>query len=319
MIAMLRSASLLAALTAVFACSLPLAGQGFLVTGAGYLNPAPVAAAPCQLATLYTTVPGISETTSASALPLPHTLAGISAKVIGTSAAMDVPILAVYPAQLGYLPGLNTVAYNATAVTIEVPCEIPVGAGSASLAVSGPSSPVAAVIYLSLASDAIHVIRNGDSLTGARFSLSSATYLPPAITHADGSLVSATNPAKIGETVSIWAIGLGLPSSGSVATGAANPNPPLTTQVNVDFDFRPNAGPGMPWSGAAGPGDSHVPAISVPAYFAPGYVGLYQINITIPAAPVALQPCGGVYQSNVTVNIGGQASFDGAGICVARN
>jgi len=107
-----------------------------------------------------------------------------------------------------------------------------------------------------------------------------------------------------------------LPSSGTVATGAANPSPPLTTTVTVDFEFRSNAGPSMP--SATDSGGSHTPAIKVPAYFAPGFVGLYQINVTIPQPPVPLESCGGVFQSNLTINIGGVASYDGVGLCVTQ-
>ncbi|MBZ5603079.1 MAG: hypothetical protein LAO79_12310 [Acidobacteriia bacterium] len=143
-----------------------------------------------------------------------------------------------------------------------------------------------------------------------------ATFQPPVVTHADGSVVAMNNPARAGETIVIWAVGLGLPSSGTVKTGEANPSPALTTTVYVDFDFRSNAGPSMP--SATNTGGSRVPAKPVTAYFAPGFVGLYQINVTLPTPPVPLEACGGVYQSNLTINIGGSASFDGAGICTSQ-
>jgi uncharacterized protein (TIGR03437 family) len=49
----------------------------------------------------------------------------------------------------------------------------------------------------------------------------------------------------------------------------------------------------------------------------PGYVGLYQINFIVPPPPAGTQSCSGTVQSNLTVSVGGLASFDGAGICVA--
>jgi uncharacterized protein (TIGR03437 family) len=64
-----------------------------------------------------------------------------------------------------------------------------------------------------------------------------------------------------------------------------------------------------------------VPASPIPIYagLAPGYVGLYQINFTVPPPPVGTPPCSGAVQSNLTVSVGGLASFDGAGICVAAS
>jgi uncharacterized protein (TIGR03437 family) len=57
----------------------------------------------------------------------------------------------------------------------------------------------------------------------------------------------------------------------------------------------------------------------MPLYSAltPGFVGLYQINFTLPQPPVGTQACSGTVHSNLTVSVGGQTSFDGAGICVA--
>lgn len=51
----------------------------------------------------------------------------------------------------------------------------------------------------------------------------------------------------------------------------------------------------------------------------PGFVGLYQINFILPSTPVGTQACSGAVQSNLTVSVGGTASFDGAGICVAAS
>ncbi len=314
--------------------------QRFAVAGGGYSQPAPVVVAPGQLITVYPGIGNLTAPVQASKLPLPSTLGGIYATITsmdnyGVTNTIPVPVASAFPYLFGcpFIGGAitTTLCSSGTGITVQIPYELtpPLGGVlkssglvlSFSTSLAPPTS--VAQIGITLQSDAIHIVRIGDTLTNPTDQHGSSGFtqglLPPAIIHADGSIVSASNPAKIGETISIWAVGLGLPSSGSVATGAANPSPPLTTKVNVDFDFRPNAGPSMPWSGSSSPGDSHVPATSVPAYFAPGYVGLYQINVTIPAAPVALQPCGGVYQSNATVNIGGQASFDGAGICVAQS
>jgi uncharacterized protein (TIGR03437 family) len=57
----------------------------------------------------------------------------------------------------------------------------------------------------------------------------------------------------------------------------------------------------------------------------PGFAGLYQINVAVPAPPAGLKPCAGsgtaatygnLVQSNLTVSVGSVFSFDGTGICV---
>jgi uncharacterized protein (TIGR03437 family) len=56
----------------------------------------------------------------------------------------------------------------------------------------------------------------------------------------------------------------------------------------------------------------------------PNYVGLYQINVKVPQLPAGSLPCstagfsynGIQIESNLTINVGGPASFDGVGICV---
>jgi uncharacterized protein (TIGR03437 family) len=79
------------------------------------------------------------------------------------------------------------------------------------------------------------------------------------------------NPVKVGDTIVIYTIGLG-PTSPSVASGTASPTSPLakvpgTTQIcfGVETPFSP-------------------PPCATPAFvgLTPNFVGLYQINVTIP-------------------------------------
>jgi len=132
---------------------------------------------------------------------------------------------------------------------------------------------------------------------------------PPVITHADGTPVNFSRPAKSGEELVAYATGL----------GEINPTPaasPTRTVFGIDFNFRPNALATKPAANAPAPVYTGATA---------GFVGLYQINFTVPPIPADLAPCvdpativagGNVVQSNLTVSVGSNFSFDGAGICV---
>jgi hypothetical protein len=144
---------------------------------------------------------------------------------------------------------------------------------------------------------------------------------PPMVTHSDGSLVSAKNPAKPGEELVAYAVGLGQ-TSPPLETGRIVTSPARTvTTFTMDFNYRPNALPTRPPPGAAD--------VPQPLYAGatPGFVGLYQINFVAPPVPPGTPPCAEIMgpqaptanmvYSNLTVSVGGRYSFDGAGICVA--
>ena len=105
--------------------------------------------------------------------------------------------------------------------------------------------------------------------------------------HANRSLVTPANPAKIGETVTVYLTGLG----------------DLTTNV-VDGGVGPTVTPAKP---------SHVFNIFVGGIaatpsllaLAPGLVGLYQMNIAIPA---------GVVSGDVFLDVSGPDSYSSQAI-----
>jgi len=276
-----------------------------LVTSAGYVPPTLTKVAPGQLITLYVRISGapVTQPILAGTTPLPTLLGGFSVSLKQTfiSDPMPIPLAGIYPSDPcnGVAPCMPL-----TAMLVQIPFElVPNVPGSrmpfnfATVTVSrngvaGDPLPLQAV------PDNIHVITSCDALPPA--ANASCT---PLFRHADGSLVSASNPAKSGEVLSMAAYGLGYPAS-SVTTGDLPRIPVTTDGVNVGFDFRPN-------TPAAKPANSPATA----AITRDG-VGLYQVNFLVPAVPPGTAACGSGVASNLTVSIGRTSSFDGAGICV---
>ena len=68
------------------------------------------------------------------------------------------------------------------------------------------------------------------------------------VTPGDGTLVTPANPAKAGEEVVVYAVGLGK-TTPVVRSGEPTPSlaPELDRGVYVQFDFHPNATPTRPY------------------------------------------------------------------------
>jgi uncharacterized protein (TIGR03437 family) len=86
-----------------------------------------------------------------------------------------------------------------------------------------------------------------------------------------GSLVSDANPAVEGETVAVYLTGLGAVSP-AITDGAPGPSPTSSTSNTITVDI----------SGTAATNDF--------AGLAPGYSGLYQLNITLPTTGLTAGP-----------------------------
>jgi uncharacterized protein (TIGR03437 family) len=148
---------------------------------------------------------------------------------------------------------------------VQVPWEV-TGMGSFSMIVNGTPSNVQSVGVATYSPDVFVV-----SPTQA------------AITHADGSLVSATSPAAANETVVVYATGLG-PVSGAMITG----KPASSTSLQLTTPQ---------------PATAMLGGIPAPVSFSgltPGFTGLYQVNVKVPANV----PPG----SFLSISIGGQSA-----------
>lgn len=167
----------------------------------------------------------------AAGLPLPPVLGGVQVVLAG----MQCPIVYVSPAQIN--------------------AQIPYGIspGEAPLYVQINNTPGPSVqVTLAAAAPAV-------------FTASSTGTGPGAILHPDYSAVTATHPAASGETVLIFATGLGATSPAVLAGAAAPASPGLSKTVETVTVTIGGSNAPVSFSGLA-----------------PGFAGLYQINAVIP-------------------------------------
>ncbi len=286
-----------------------------VLASTGYLNPSLLPVAPGQLLTLFVQSPLSEASPTVSA-------------VFWTGSDQPMPVLQVQ--QVGACPSLsNPGCAPSLAVTVQIPfgipvlcplCENPIQAqGSIAVLVNGVKSSYVDVQPLQ---DQVHFLTACDiAVPGSTPPPLYPTGLPcsPIITHSDGMAVSAIHPALAGEELVAYAAGLGQTNPPLTAGQPAAESSPTVTTFNVDFNYRANAL-------ATQPGTVGAPVSA--ALFTgatKGYTGLYQVNFVVPPPPAGLPPCvdfaaipigGNEVQSNLTVSVGSNFSFDGAGICV---
>ncbi len=290
--------------------------------------PNAITAAPGQLITLI--VEGISNynlfpsVRAPADQDLPNVLAGITVSYF-LLGGTDIPILEVHPFADGCPVNFERACGQFTAVSVQIPfeaqCALCGGGGVAPQAVIVQQDGVGGVrAYAETLPDQIHILTTCDAFLNPQNNTGwfSTTGLPcpSLVTHGDGSPVSVDAPAQPGEELVIYAVGLGQTSpplqTGKLVTAAV----PTQTTYSLDFNFRGNALGTKPPPGAPQPAFAGA---------TPGYVGLYQINFVVPDVPPGTPPCekpprsipSNVVESNLTVSVGGNYSFDAARICVA--
>jgi hypothetical protein len=304
-----------------------------VIGGAGY-SPTAIPVAPGQIITLFVQSANSDITGPVRASgSLPATLAGISVtyrQVSDHPAAM----LAVQPISscLGFPPAGS--ACNTTlAVTAQLPfdmltlcpiCGRPDIPAYVFVSVKGVTSALYSVQPLN---DQVHILTSCDIFlipSDALLPRNSALPCSPIVTHLDGKVVTASSPAKGGEVLVAWAIGLGQTGDPSATAGQPPVQSSATqTAFGIDFNYRPNALATKP----LGPNFFGVPTFAYPMPLftgaTAGFAGLYQINFIVAPPPAGLSACApssvpysNIVQSNLTVSIGSAFSFDGAGICV---
>ena len=133
---------------------------------------------------------------SASSIPLPTSLGGVSVAIGGIAA----PLYYVSPGQ----------------ITAEVPFELSPNEQVQVIVNANGALSTPGVVQLSAVSPGIAVLPNGDAIA----------------THLNGALVTETLPAQPGEFLVLYASGLGA-TNNPVATGAASPSNPLASALSV--------------------------------------------------------------------------------------
>ena len=121
----------------------------------------------------------------------------------------------------------------------------------------------------------------------------------PEIYHGNGTPVSASDPARSGESLVAYAYGLGRPEV-LIDAGTATPAGGLRLQTPVSVRF----------NGLTTDEDT-----ALYSGLVPGQVGLYQVNFRVPALPNGIPACGASRTSNLTMVVRGTVSSDTVGFC----
>ncbi|HKV41607.1 MAG TPA: hypothetical protein VJX67_20550 [Blastocatellia bacterium] len=312
-----------------------LAQTGNTVVGSAYNLDIPLVVAPGDIINLL--VQGVGSTLSsrvtATSFPLPTTLAGITVTLnqqfgpSGAPQSQPVPILAIEPVNT-CVNGSTDSCSKFVAITVQIPFEISLVSPNRTRLVVSEGQVTGGAMDVAPFSDHLHVVSGCDVETGSVISCANDPVVAPRlITHADGSVVTLVNPAKSGEELVLWAVGLGL-TTPNVVTGQPSPSPAAITQaLTLNFDYRVNTSPSRslllpPGCRAAGECSQSQPVFSG---LTPGYAGLYQVNFIVPPPPPGTPACNDAslnpgnqssVVSNLTVSVIALTSFDGGGICV---
>lgn len=311
------------ALTALAACALahllplPAAASDGQLIAAGYSAPGPIEVAPGQVLTLFFRGIGRMPDGSlrighAQTVPLPETLAGLSASI------QQLPQTIPFP-----LPLLSVRQHNEcedasgqpkcllTALRVQIPTELTPVVAKLTVSSDGEASrtflirPVRDDAHVLTACDLTWDTNPGSACGRMAF-------------HGDGTPVNEARPARRGETIVIYAYGLG-PTVPRVPTGtAAPPRVELTEGVarQLAVLFRPfrNASSSLPRYFEAEP--LGTPGEVVFAGLTPGQVGLYQVNVRVPGEIEIPILCGGETRSNVVAKVSSARGIENLPLCV---
>jgi uncharacterized protein (TIGR03437 family) len=321
-------------LSALFVCLGALcpgfAQNAAFLTTAGYSAPAPAQVAPGQVTTFFfrgisPAADGHLRSAQATAAPLPATLAGLTLRISqGQANAIAVPLFAVRQESDCDNTTDVSAACLVTLVKLQIPFEI------AAQATAGPTPPTLAPLAqltldvdgqasrafpLQPVPDNAHVVTSCDISWDTKYT----SICDRHVYHGDGHPVSAAEPAKQGETLVVYAYGLGQGTpqapTGDVARGSVLDNVP--GRVKASFDNLVNAlnsGPRFLSFDVSAP-DSPIAFGGLTS----GQIGLYQLNIPVPQSLSLEVACGGLdgfVRSNATLHISTSQGTEVVAFCV---
>ncbi|HLK62558.1 MAG TPA: hypothetical protein VKU19_03905 [Bryobacteraceae bacterium] len=291
-----------------------------MLAGFGYAPPtSAVTVAPGQILTV--SVYGIRAIDPALATPSPATtqpyppisIDGIivTLQQAGQAQRIAVPI---YGIRQNSCSSMDTNCRVVSTFTLAIPQSLQTpadGSNPAALSISDQGTLLAG-IPVHPVTDSIHVINSCDQTPIYVGVFSEVAGIPGGCTalvqHLDGRLVTDRLPAKLGETITIWAYGLGAVDPATVTHfGQTAP----VQNVTLSFNVHANAPAIRPLLSD----DVTHPITSVLVVAQ----GLYQLNIVVaPYLQGPFVPCDELHvQSNLTITLSGAASMDAAPICVA--
>lgn len=296
-------------------CSVCLLAQtSTTIVGGGYASKMFVGVAPGQVISLF--VHGLRNPpreAAATGLPLPTNLSGISVTLKYTLSGKSFPVP---------MFRIQALAQGFTAITVQIPFELKVPSNLLIPPQDDPDGPPVLLVSqdgisggevrIGAGSDNIHVLNLCDKEPiRDEGDYQGVPCIFDIVTHSDGRLVSIGNPAKSGETVVVYAYGLGNTNT-AVKTGEATPPnaqvDPFASLFRLFFEF-------------AGTKPTLEPPITKPQFvgLTPGFVGLYQVNVTIPRMPDETPDCNEQFPvQNLTLHIAGVTSRHRARLCVQR-
>ena len=282
------------------ACTTLTSLRGAVVVGVGYSNPISLNFAPGEIITFF--IEGIGRDlpsgVSATTLPLPSSLAGISATLdFGVALKLQVPIISVYPLS-SCPPGISTPRCGGSYTAVRV--QIPFGP----YLVLDPTSIFLGIYY----GPDIQFFESGSLVT----TINNVTMVSDKIhitsmKKSSGEPTGPFFPYKAGDTLVFYATGLKFPNN--LVRSGESPTVPIEAPVSISFDWSPNNLGSKPTLTNA-----RKPAFSG---MIPGYAGLYQINVVLPEGPKDLYVCR-QGETNLTINIAGNSSFDSKAICMRQ-
>jgi uncharacterized protein (TIGR03437 family) len=283
----------------------------------GYTGPGfPLPVVPGQVVTLffYGVAPfadGQLRSDQATNVPLPTTLDGLSVHI--AQQPLSFPIFAVRQQNECDQDQAGNLACLLTSIRVQVPIEL-LATTEIILNVDGQPSRGFAVQPIA---DNSHVLTSCDVSWDTHYTTPCSRLL----FHSDGSAVSQSDPARRGETIIVYAFGLGqtsprVPNGEAAPSGAIFKDIAGHPRVRARFlSFLSTTLTAFPRAFSQEDADDPGSPIAF-AGLTPGQVGLYQLNIPIPQTLQPQTPCNKDVLGNTSLHITTSQGTESIPFCV---